>query len=111
MADQPAGEYYLYTMTGIDECVKTFCVSLPSNTALRPRRPCEAMKITSQPRVFAVSIMASNGEYDLAVTVSTGTETPRGRIGDAAETLRCDLHHALLVVVERLGAVFGKIRV
>src|SRR6266699_2362231 len=62
-----------YTMTGISVCVSAFCVSLPSSSALRPLRPCEAVKITSNWHRFAVSMMASNGENDRATVVSTST--------------------------------------
>lgn len=38
-----------YTRTGVLLWVRTFCVSLPSRSPAMPRRPCEAMKIKSQP--------------------------------------------------------------
>lgn len=41
--------HHRYTSTGIFECVSTFRVSLPTSRALIPRRPCDAMKIRSQP--------------------------------------------------------------
>ena len=48
-----------YTRTGIFEWVSTFWVSLPSSRPLIPRRPCEPMKIRSQPAFSAASMMAS----------------------------------------------------
>jgi hypothetical protein len=50
-----------YTSTGILVCVSTLFVSLPITRAAIPRRPWEAMKITSQPGSVAVLIISSHG--------------------------------------------------
>lgn len=47
------------TRTGILECVRTLLVSLPIRTAAIPRRPCEAMKMRSQPASPARVMIAS----------------------------------------------------
>jgi hypothetical protein len=44
----PSRSAWRQTSTGIFEWVNTFRVSLPSRSALTPRRPCEAMKIRSR---------------------------------------------------------------
>ena len=49
------------TSTGSVLCVSTFCVSLPSSSALTPRRPCEAITMRSQPCALAWSRIASQG--------------------------------------------------
>src|SRR5690606_40496652 len=44
-----------YTSTGMSEWVSTLAVTLPSTSALMPRRPCEAIATRSQPRSRARS--------------------------------------------------------
>ena len=44
---------YLTTSTGTSQCTSTRVVSLPSNSALTPRRPCEAITIRSHACVLA----------------------------------------------------------
>src|SRR5690606_39898810 len=44
-----------YTSTGRSEWVSTLAVTLPSTSALMPRRPCEAIATRSQPRSRARS--------------------------------------------------------
>lgn len=48
-----------YTNTGTVACDSTFCVTLPIISLERPRRPCEAMKITSHFLFLAASTMPS----------------------------------------------------
>ncbi len=48
----------LCTRTGMQEWVSTFCVSLPSTSALTPLLPCEAMKMRSHPLRLAASMIA-----------------------------------------------------
>ena len=47
-----------WTSTGILQCVSTLTVSLPRTSAEMPWRPCEAMRIRSQPFEAAVSMIA-----------------------------------------------------
>src|SRR5215471_167119 len=61
------------TSTGIVACCSTFCVCEPSMSPLRPRRPCEAMKMRSQPRASAVLRIASYARSLLTTTESCGT--------------------------------------
>ena len=49
------------TITGSFECVRTFCVSLPSSSAVTPRRPCDAITIASHFAFFAAARIASHG--------------------------------------------------
>ena len=53
------GRAHRYTITGNVVCASTFWVSLPTSRRLMPLRPCEAMKMTSQPRSFAVLVISS----------------------------------------------------
>ena len=50
---------YRYTSTGTLLCVSTFCVSLPISSACRPRRPCDAIMIKSQPLLSQALRIAS----------------------------------------------------
>ena len=61
VSTRPPGAYRT-TSTGTGACETTSEVWLPSSSRPMPRRPCEAMAITSQPRDLAVSTMASAGE-------------------------------------------------
>ena len=49
------------TRVGMDVCVSTFVVTLPSTTAAIPLLPCEAITIRAQPFSFAVATIASYG--------------------------------------------------
>ena len=51
------------TNTGTLPSTRTSDVWLPKNSFLRPRRPCEAMTIRSQPGTFAVSMIAVAGAH------------------------------------------------
>src|SRR5690606_21505698 len=62
-----------YTSTGRSEWVSTLAVTLPSTSALMPRRPCEAIATRSQPRSRAVWMMASCGSSALSDTTSKAT--------------------------------------
>src|SRR5439155_19232744 len=61
------------TITGSFECVSTFCVSLPSNNAETPRRPCDAMTIASHLAFFAAPRIASHGAFAIVCNVSHST--------------------------------------
>jgi hypothetical protein len=47
------------TRVGIDVCVSTFVVTLPSTTAPIPLRPCEAITMRSQSLSLAVATIAA----------------------------------------------------
>src|SRR5258706_11245447 len=61
------------TITGSLVCVSTFCVSLPSSTAVIPRRPCEAITIASHLFLFAAAMIASHGAAAIANVVVQST--------------------------------------
>jgi hypothetical protein len=52
-------------------------VSLPSSSAFTPRRPCEAMKIRSQPLSVATWMISSNGPSLTRCRVVQGTPAAR----------------------------------
>ena len=60
-------------MTGVSECESTCCVSLPSNSLLKPCRQCEPMKIASQRNCFAAAIISVLGLKDSVIMVSHST--------------------------------------
>lgn|GEM_PF-6591821 len=59
MDRQAAQAVQRYTSTGIALCTSTFCVSLPRRSPLIPLRPCEAIRIRSQPASRAVEMIIS----------------------------------------------------
>ena len=88
------------TSTGIVVCCSTFCVCEPSISPLMPRRPCEAMKIRSQPRASAACRIASCGRslvIDGGVVGNAGH--PRDHFGLGQDRPRLAGH----VLVERRG--------
>src|SRR5580765_3874385 len=61
------------------ECLSTAWVSLPYQSSLSPRRPCDDMRIRSQPCARAASMIASCGRLHSAYAVAHSTPARRSR--------------------------------
>src|ERR1051326_8313854 len=61
------------------ECFSTAWVSLPYQSSLRPRRPCEDIRIRSQPCARAASMIASCGRLHSAYAVWHSMPAARSR--------------------------------
>ena len=73
------------TSTGSVLCVSTFCVSLPSSSALTPRRPCEAITMRSQPCGLGVVEDRLPGVQRLHGVALAGHAGRRRRVGDGLD--------------------------
>lgn len=61
------------TRTGIRDPARTRFVSLPANSLLIPRLPCDAMKMTSHSNWTAARTLSPAGSSERVTTVSQGT--------------------------------------
>ncbi len=86
--------------TGTVECVSTRTAWLPSSTRDRPRRPCDAMTIRSQPLSLAVRMMPSAGN-SVTCTVSHATPCVLRLSGDGGQDAGGVLGGRLLVLIDR----------
>ena len=77
-----AGLVVAATSTGISVCISTFSVCEPSIMPRLLRRPCDAMKIRSQPALRAMERIASYG-WSL-ITLAALQGTPCARAADSA---------------------------
>jgi hypothetical protein len=62
MTALPGGLHQRQIKTATGLCATTLEATLPSSSLAKPRRPWEAMTITSQPLSFAAAMIPSSGK-------------------------------------------------